>query len=122
MIYKREEYIAEDSRDEKFPVKNIEVLTPTDGAKKRFLGQVVLGLQTPMGVQQIPISFDITAETVEEAFQKFEQFAQPEIDHTRRAIEEEINRARQEATSRIIRPGELGLGAGNVIDLGKVKK
>ena len=123
MIYKREEYVSEDEQDAKFPVKHIEVLEPTDGSKKKFMGQVALGVQTPFGIQQVPITFEIAADTIEEAFQKFGQSAEPEIEQMRRALEEEIQRARQEASSRIVRPGELGLGAGgNVIDFGRLKK
>ena len=123
MIYKREEYIEENDQDQKFPIKRIDVLDPIDGSAKKFVGEVVLGLQTPVGVQQIPISFEIPAATVQEAFQKFGDTAQPRIDEARKQIEDEIRKIRQEASSRIIRPGDLPMGAGgNVVDFGKLKK
>jgi len=123
MIYKREEYVEEDAENSKFPVKRIIVLDPVDGAQKRFIGELALGLQTPVGVQHIPVSFEIEAQTIQEAFQKFEETAQPHLEETRKQIEEELRKLRQEASSRIVRPGELGLGTqGNVIDFGNMKK
>jgi hypothetical protein len=119
MFYKREEYIEDTGSNEKFAIKHIEVWTPNDNSKKKFIGQLTMGIQTPMGVQQIPLSFEIEAPTIEEAFKNFEKFAEPQIEEARKGIEEEIRRLRQEASSRIIRPGEVGLG-GN-IDLKKIK-
>jgi len=117
MIYKAEEYVEECPENPKFPVKHIEVLTPLDGSKKTFVGQVTLGLQTPFGIQQVPISFTIPAETIEEAFREFEKCAEPKIREARQGIEEEIRRLRSEVSRRIVRPDELGLGGGgNIID------
>jgi hypothetical protein len=119
MIYKREEYVEEAGEGAKFPVKHIEVFTPQEGGKPRFVGEVVLGLETPMGIQQIPISFQIEAEVVAEAFQKFEQYALPKIEQARREIEEEVRRVRREASGRIITPGKMGQG--DLIDFNKLK-
>ena len=122
MIYKREEYIDENAQDEKFPVKRIDALTPLDDSATKFIGQVALGVQTPMGVQQIPVSFEIEAASPQEAFQKFEAAALPRIEETRRQIEDEIGKLRQDASSRIVRPGEVGMPAqGGVIDFNKLK-
>ena len=122
MIYKREEYIDENPQDEKFPVKRIDVLVPIDHSASKFIGQVAMGVQTAMGVQQIPVSFEIEAASVEEAFQRFEQAAMPRIEETRRQIEEEIGKLRKQSSSRIVRPGEVGLPAqGGVIDFNKLK-
>jgi hypothetical protein len=128
MIYKREDYVEEsDQQGAKFPVKHIEALSPLDGSKTTYVGQVTLGIQTPMGVQQIPISFEIQADTVIEAFKKFEESAEPRVDEARRQIEEEIDKLRMEAASRIIRPGEVGMtpgaiAGGNVLDFKKLKQ
>ena len=113
MIYKREEFeelVDNPAEDERFPVRHVEMMTPTDGSAPTFVGQVTLGLQTPMGVQQIPISFEIDAATVEEAFAKFEKAAEPKIEESRQTIEEQLRRMRDEASSRIVRPGEAGMG------------
>jgi len=112
MIYRRQEYIEEAEENAKFPVRHIEVLSPIDNSPPRFIGHVTLGFQTPMGVQQIPVTFEIDAPTIEEAFPKFEQCAEPQIEEARKSIEEEIRKLRQEASSRIIRPGEAGMGGG----------
>jgi hypothetical protein len=123
MIYKREEYVEENPEDKKFPVKHIDVATPIDGNRRRFVGEVALGVQTPLGIQQIPITFEIPADTVEQAFQRFEQYAAPKVEEARRQIEEEFRKIRKEATSRIVRPGDLNLrGQGNVIDISKLKQ
>jgi hypothetical protein len=120
MIYKREDYIEETEEGSKFPVKHVEALQPLDGGSTRFVGHVALGIQTPLGVQQLPVSFEIDADSVQEAFSKFDQSAEPRIEETRRAIEDEIQKARQDASSRIVRPGELGMqGRSNILDLGK---
>jgi len=80
MIYRREEYIQEDEKSAKYPVKHIDAMVPVGGGKPRFVGSVTLGLQTALGVQSMPISFEIQAETIEEAFDKFETAAEPKID------------------------------------------
>jgi len=123
MIYKREEYVQEDQEDKRFPIKRITVLAPVEGDQTRYIGEVALGIQTPAGVQQIPVSFEIEAPSIQEAFQKFVATAEPRIEETRKQIEEELRKMRQEASSRIVRPGELGVGGQrNVIDMGNLKK
>jgi hypothetical protein len=122
MIYKIEEYIKEDPDDQKFPVKRIQVLDPVDGSDKQFIGQVAMGIQTPYGVQQIPINFEIEAKTIQEAFAKFVESANPRIEEMRKELEEELRKARQQASSRIVRPGEVGFQPQeNVIDFKKLK-
>ena len=122
MIYKREEYVEEAGENAKFPVRHIEVFTPQDGGKPRFVGQVALGFETPMGIQQIPVTFEIDAAMIAEAFQKFEKASEPKIEEARRQLEEEFHRLRREAQGRIVRPDELGLGGGNIIDFKKIKE
>ena len=119
MIYKRVEYIEEAEQNAKFPLRQIEVLDPVDGGHKRFIGHITLGLQTPVGVQQMPISFEIAAESIKDAFQKFDSRAEPEIEAARREIEDEIRRIRQESTSRIVTPDQVG-GIGAVPGAGKI--
>lgn len=128
MIYKREEYIEEAGEDAKFPVKHIEALAPTDGGKTRYVGQVTLGLSTPMGVQHVPVTFEIEANTVEDAFGQFDAIAEVRIEEARNSIEEEFNKLRDQASSRIVRPDEVGLGGGfggggtGAIDFSKLKQ
>lgn len=126
MIYRKEDYLEENEQDQRFPVKRIEVLIPISGGPKIFSGHVVLGMQTPMGMQQLPVSFEIAAETVEDAFQKFGVAAEPRIEEVKKSIEAEINRMRQEQSSRIVTPGQAGFGGGggggNVIDFNRLKE
>ncbi len=124
MIYQKREYVQEDHDDNKFPLKQIEMLEPLDSEKEktRFVGHVSLGIQTPVGVQQLPVSFEIEAEGIEEAFKKFADHANPRIEQTQREIEQEIQKMRSESSSRIVRPGDMNLqNRGNVIDFDKLK-
>ncbi len=124
MIYQKREYVQEDREDKKFPVKQIEMLEPLDSEKeqKRFVGHVSLGMQTPMGVQQLPVSFEIEADDIEDAFAKFAAHANPQIEQTRRQLEQEVQKMRKESSNRIVRPGDMDLqNQGNVIDFDNLK-
>ncbi len=123
MIYRKEEYVEENRQDDKFPVKQIEMLEPLDSEKNtKFVGHVALGMQTPMGVQQIPVSFEINAEDIKDAFDKFGDHAAPQIDSTRKQIEQEVQKIRRESSSRIVQPGDMDLqNQGNVIDFDNLK-
>ena len=110
MIYEREQFIEECPENEKFPVKQIEQLTSLDGGSKRFIGRVSIGLQTPMGVQSMPVSFDIEAGTIQEAFDKFEARAEEEIGHAKNELENQIQEIRRQSQSRIVTPDEIAPG------------
>ena len=45
----------------------------------RFQGTIGIGIDTPMGPQMEHVSFPITAETIAEAFEKFEQYARAHV-------------------------------------------
>jgi len=107
MIYKSEEYIAEDAESQKFPVKQIECLTAIDGSSTKYIGRLAMAVQTPMGVTQMPISFDISAESVEDAFQKFETFAVGAIERAKRELQQRVDEIRRKAESRIVTPDQL---------------
>ena len=110
MIYKRVEFIEENAGDERFPVKHVEQLSPTDGGKKKFVGRVSMGVQTPMGVQTLPVTFEIQAETIEAAFAGFEERAETEIEQTKKALEGQLREMRRQEQGRIITPGEVAPG------------
>lgn len=116
MIYRREEYFEENPEDQRFPVKQVEQLTSLDGTVKKFVGRVSLGLQTPMGVSSLPISFEIEAASVTEAFQKFADIADAEIERAKGELQNELQEMRRKSQNRIITPGELP-----PTDLGKLK-
>ena len=112
MIYKREEFIEENPTDQKFPVKQIEVLSSLDGKESKYIGRVSLGLQTPMGVQTIPVSFEVEAANIQEAFAKFPSRADVEVE----AAKKELQEMRRRSASRIVTPGDLP-----PTDMGKLK-
>lgn len=123
MIYKKDEYVQENEEDNRFPVKRIEVLDAIDDDDTRFIGSVALGMQTPMGVQQIPVNFEIEAEDIEDAFENFEAYANPRIEETRKEVQKQVEEARQQSQNRIVRPDEMNLQNqdGNVIDFDNLK-
>ena len=124
MIYKREEYVEQGDEKARFPVKHIEVLQPVGKGQARYVGQLTLGMQTPAGVQQIPIHFAIEADSIEDAFHKFDALAETRVAEAQKQIEEEIGRMRREASSRIVRPDEIMRDAGGapkILDLDGLK-
>ena len=116
MIYKREEFIEESPEDAKFPVKQIEVLSSLDGKENKYIGRVSLGLQTPMGVQTIPVTFEVEAKSIQEAFAKFSPRAEAEVETAKKELQEELQEMRRRSASRIVTPGDLP-----PTDLGKLK-
>ena len=116
MIYKREEFFEEKPEDQKFPIRQIEQLTSLDGSVKKYVGRVTLGVQTPMGVTSLPVSFEIEASSLPEAFAKFSQRAEIEVEAAKGELQDELNEMRRRSQSRIVTPGELP-----PTDLGKLK-
>ena len=110
MIYKREQFIEECPDNEKFAAKQIEQLTSLEDESKRFVGRVSIGLQTPMGVQSMPVSFDIEAETVQDAFVKFEARAEEEIENAKNELETQMQEMRRQSQNRIVTPDEIASG------------
>jgi len=116
MIYRREEFFEENELDQKFPVKQVEQLTSVDGGTKKFVGRVSLALQTPMGMTSLPVSFEIEATTVQEAFARFAARAEVEIEAAKNELQQELQEMRRKSQSRIVTPGDLP-----PTDLGKLK-
>jgi hypothetical protein len=107
MIYRREEFFEEQPEDQKFPVKQVEQVTSLDGSVKKFVGRVTLGVQTPMGVTSLPVSFEIEAASVQEAFAKFSQRAETEVEAAKAELQDELTEMRRRSQSRIVTPGDL---------------
>jgi len=116
MIYRREEYFDENPTDQKYPVKQIEQWVSLDGSTRKFIGRVSLGIQTPMGVQSMPVTFEIDAQNVQEAFSKFTAKADQEVELAKKELQDELNEMRRRSANRIVTPGEIAPG-----DLGKLK-
>jgi len=116
MIYKREEFIEENPADDKYPVKHIDQMTSLDGKEKKFIGRVSLAFQTPMGMSSLPVSFEIQTGSVTEAFTKFAQNADVEIEAAKRELHAEFEEMRRKSQSRIVTPG-----GGMPPDMSKIK-
>ena len=116
MIYKREEFLEEQPDDAKFPVRQVEQLMSLDGSVKKFIGRVTLGVQTPMGVTSLPVTFEIEAGSIQEAFAKFARRAETEVEAAKGELQDELMEMRRRSQSRIVTPGDLP-----PTDLGKLK-
>ncbi len=116
MIYRREDFFEEQPEDQKFPVRQVEQVTSLDGSVKKFIGRVTLGIQTPMGVTSLPVTFEIEAASVQEAFAKFAQRAETEVEAAKSELQDELTEMRRRSQSRIVTPGDLP-----PTDLGKLK-
>jgi hypothetical protein len=113
MIYRKEEYVEHAEGDEQFPIKEVDRLIEVDGDGQRFIGRAVLNMQTNMGVQQMPISIEIDAESIQDAFKKYTETAEPKIEEVRERIENRIAEMRRQAQNRIVTPtGEAAQGQG----------
>jgi hypothetical protein len=110
MIYRKDEFVSHDEEDKEFPIKQIDRLEPIDGSASRFIGRATLNMMTRMGVQQIPVSFEIDAAGVEEAFAKYVEMAKPKIEEFKEHLQERIEEMRREEQSRIVTPGEAAGG------------
>ncbi len=106
MIYRKQEYVEDTPEDEEFPVKQIDSLESLDGTDRRFVGRAAILMQTPYGVEQIPLSFEIEVESVEEAFAQFAEYAKPKIEQVKEQIQSRIEELRRAEQSRIVTPGE----------------
>jgi hypothetical protein len=121
MIYRKEEYVEEDDADAQFPIKQVDRLAALDGSEDRFIGRAALHIQTPVGVQQIPISFGIEADSVEDAFQSYAEQAGPKIDEVRQQLQERLEELRQKQRSQIVTPGGGSPSDARIIDINDLR-
>jgi len=110
MIYKRENFVEENPGSKQFPVRQIEQMSAIDGSSTKFVGRVSLGLETPMGVQTMPVTFEIEADTVEDAFAQFETRAEAEVERAKKELESQIQELRRQSQNRIVTPDEIAPG------------
>lgn len=104
MIYRKEELVQDETGDEDFPIKQIDRLEALEGDEQRFIGRATLNMQTPAGIQQIPLSFEIEADSVEEAFEKYSAAAKPKIEELRQRLQERLQEMRRQQDKRIVTP------------------
>ncbi len=121
MIYQKHEFVQDDTGDEDFPIKLIDRLQAVDADEVRFLGRATLNMRTPMGIQQIPISFEIEADDIEDAFEQYSDKAEPKVEEVRRRMEQQIQRLRQEQDSQIVTPDQAGGAGQQIVDFGDLK-
>ena len=65
----------------------------------------------------MPVSFEIEAETIEDAFAKFESRAEAEIEAARKDLEAQVQELRRQSQSRIVTPDEIAPGGMSKLQL-----
>ena len=120
MIYRKDEFIQDDRDDTEFPIKQIDRLQELGGDKVRFIGHAMLNMETPVGPQQIPIAFDIEADSIEAAFASFAGHARPRLERARRRVEQWLADLREKHQGKIVTPGTQ-TPAPNIINLEELK-
>ena len=89
-------------------------LTANDDSETRYIGRLSMAVQTPVGVSNVPVSFEIDASGIVQAFEKFGALADAAIENAKKELQEQVQEMRRKAQSRIVTPGELGGGMGNI--------
>ena len=117
MIYRKEEYLQDKTNDQRFPIKQVDRMIGVDGDEEKFIGRAAITMQTPMGLQQLPIAFEIEADSVQTAFEKFNQFAEPKLEEAKERIQNRIEELRREQQNRIVTPGQAQSGSPGIVDL-----
>jgi hypothetical protein len=112
MIYRKDEFVQDDEKDSQFPIKTVDRLEAVDGSEQRFVGRAALNMQTPFGIEQIPISFEIQAGSIQEAFSRYRECAEPKINEVKEHIQNRLEQLRRAEQSRIVTPGEAGAPGG----------
>jgi len=118
MIYRKDEFVQDDTGDDEFPIKQIDRLEPIDGSASRFIGRAALNMQTPFGIQQVPVSFEIEASTIEEAFARYSDACRPKIEELRQQLQARLDELRRQEQTRIVTPGD----SGGIISINDLKR
>lgn len=122
MIYRRDEFVQDDTGNAEFPIMQVNRLMSLDESEQRFMGRATLTVQTPVGLQQIPFSFEIEADSVEQAFARYVETAKPKIEELRRQLQERMEEIRRQEQSRIVTPDMGGGLGGGVIKLDDLRR
>lgn len=121
MIYEKEEFVEDNTNDPRFPIKQVDRLTAIDGSVVRFIGRAALNMQTPAGIQQIPISFEIQADSLQTAFQKYNESAEPKLAEVKERIQQRLAELGRQEQSRIVTPGQGPAAGPRVIEFDDLK-
>jgi len=116
MIYQKEEFVEDETGDPDFPIKMVDRLQSRDGENTRFIGRATLNMRTPIGIQQFPISFEIKADSVEEAFEQYSGTARPRIEEVRQQVQQQLQQLRQQQEGQIVTPDRAQTGQGGIIN------
>ncbi|MFO7957910.1 MAG: hypothetical protein R6X33_12515 [Candidatus Brocadiia bacterium] len=116
MIYQKEEFVEDETGDSDFPIKMVDRLQSRDGDTTRFIGRATLNMRTPMGIQQFPISFEIEADSVEDAFEQYSDAARPRIEEVRERVQEQLQQLRQQQEGQIVTPDKAQTGQADIIN------
>ena len=122
MIYRKEEYVQHDDDDQQFPIKQVDVLDAIDGDATRYIGRATLNVQTAFGIEQLPVSFEIEAGSVQEAFVRYGEHARPKIEEIKRQIQNRVEEVRRAAENRIVTPGTAALGGSGIVRLDDLRR
>ena len=105
MIYRKEEFVQQDAEDTEFPIKQVDRLEPLQEGRSRFIGRAALNMTTPIGIQQMPVSFEIDADTIEDAFARYNEHARPKLEEVKQHVQQRLDELRRSQEERIVRPG-----------------
>ncbi len=94
VIYRKHEFVQDNTGDKQFPVKVIDELTDVLGQAVRYIGRATINMQTPLGIQQFPVSFEIQAQSVQEAFAAYSDAASPKVESVRRHLQALLDKLR----------------------------
>ena len=119
MIYRKDEFVQQDAEDTEFPIKQVDRLEPLEEGTPRFIGRAALNMTTPMGIQQMPVSFEIDAATIEDAFARYAESAKPKLEEVKQRVQQRLEELRQSGEGRIVRPGDQD--GGRIIRLDGLK-
>ncbi len=122
MIYRRDEFVQDETGNADFPIMQVNRLMSLDESEKRFMGRATLTVQTPAGIQQIPFSFEIEADSVEQAFERYAETAKPKIEELRQQLQQRMQEMRRQEQSRIVTPDSGGGLDSGVIKLDDLRR
>ncbi|NLW51191.1 MAG: hypothetical protein GXY85_10180 [Candidatus Brocadiaceae bacterium] len=105
MIYRKDEFVQQDQDDKEFPIKQVDRLEPVPEGPPRFIGRAALNMNTPMGIQQIPVSFEIEAETIQDAFARYTELARPKLEEVKQHVQQRLRQLHAAEQDQIVRPG-----------------
>jgi ElaB/YqjD/DUF883 family membrane-anchored ribosome-binding protein len=78
-------------------------------------------MRTPVGIQQFPISFEIEADSVEQAFERYSAAARPKIEEVRERVKTQLDKLREQESGRIVTPDQAAGPQPDIINFDDLK-